>query len=61
MRQRLKILVEIPDPKNIGSYKELYRNQLLLDDSVNFDFQTILSALKILYPDEGVFISFMIG
>ena len=55
MKQRLLILVETPDLRNVGSFKELYRNQLMIDDSLDFDFRTVLSSLKILYPGNDIF------
>lgn len=61
MKQRLLILVQTPDLRNVGSFKELYRNQLMIDDSLDFDFHTVLSSLKILYPGNYIIISFKIS
>lgn len=45
---RIKVLTS--DSHDVGSYKELYRNTVMTDSSVQFDYDLIERALAILYP-----------
>ena len=45
---RIKILTS--DSLDVGSFKELYRNSVVIDSSVQFDYDLIERALSMLYP-----------
>lgn len=60
MRQRLKIDVLKPNRNSPGSFSELYSNSIDVDDSIDFDYSALIKAFKLLYPFDGVTISFSI-
>lgn len=45
---RIKVLTS--DSHDVGSFKELYRNTVVHDSSVQFDYDLIEHALSILFP-----------
>ena len=45
---RIKILTS--DSHDVGSFKELYCNSVVIDSSVQFDYDLIERALSMLYP-----------
>lgn len=49
-QKTIRIKVLTTDSSNVGSFKELYRNSIVMDPSVQFDFHTVECALCILYP-----------
>ena len=61
MKQRIIIRVEKTDPLKAGSFVEIYRNSVETDDSLSFDFSTMIKALSILYASQKPIISFSIS
>lgn len=61
MKQRLRIKVEVPDYAKNNSFRNLYENVIEIDDSVNFDYSIVVKSLKLLYPYDNSFITFVIG
>lgn len=43
-----------------GSFRELYRNSVMMDDGVSFPFDMLIQSLKILYPVPDLVIQFSI-
>lgn len=60
MKQRIEITVSVPDRSNIGNYKDVFKVVNIVDDSVLYDFQSVVKGLRCLYPDEAAVISFKI-
>ena len=58
MKQRIEIMVSIPDRQDIGKVKDLFRVVNFVDDSVRYDFQSVVKGLRVLFPDESAVISF---
>lgn len=58
----LYITVQVDQHSEItaGVIKNLYRNSVLVDDAVSFDYVGVYKALRLLYPKRGVIISFSI-
>lgn len=58
----LHITVQVDQHSEIaaGVIKNLYRNSVLVDDAVSFDYVGVYKALRLLYPKRGVIISFSI-
>lgn len=44
------VLIRVLKTNNNGDYKEVYRNNVSIDDSINFPFENLLKSLKFLYP-----------
>lgn len=59
MKKYLKILIQIPTSGT--SFKEVYRNSIQVDSSVNLDYATLLAAFDILYPQSNKIVSFTIS
>lgn len=57
MNQILKVIIQVPDNLKTGSFKELYRNSIPLDDGLCFDYQALIKGLKLLYPKNNVIIN----
>lgn len=53
----LRIVLERPSELHTGEFKEIYRNTLDCDDSVQFDYQALLKGLKMLYPYNNLIIN----
>lgn len=47
----MQILIRIEKLSSDGTFKEKYRNTLLLNDSLDFDLKSYLKVFKQLYPD----------
>lgn len=60
MKQSLKIKCEVPDRVHAGDFKVIYSNLVKIDDSLNFDYQTLIRGLKLLYPFNDLIINFQI-
>lgn len=43
-----------------GSFRELYRNSVMMDDGVLFPFDMLIRSFKILYPVSDLVIQFSI-
>lgn len=41
-----------------GSFKELYRNSVMMDDGVSFPFDMLIQSLRVLYPVPDLIIQF---
>lgn len=52
-----KIIVTTPDRNNIGSFKEVFRHSISVDDSIDFDYKSLLKGIKVLFPDKQLFIN----
>lgn len=50
MNKAIVIKVLMNDFKNVGQFKELYRNTIFLDDCLETPFPLLINSLKILYP-----------
>lgn len=61
MKQRLRVKVEVPDYAKNNSFRNLYENVIEIDDSVSFDYSIVVKSLKMLYPYDNSFITFVIG
>lgn len=61
MKQRIEIEVIIPDLLKAGQFKSLFRKVIEIDDSVDFDYKSVLKGLKCLFADDLVVICFKIG
>lgn len=59
MKKYLKILIQVPTSG--ASFKEVYRNSIQVDSSVNLDYATLLAAFDILYPQSNKIVSFTIS
>lgn len=57
MNQFLKVVIQVPDSNRTGSFKELYRNSIPLDDGICFDYQSLIKGLKLLYPKDNIIIN----
>lgn len=60
MRQRIEITVDVPDRNDIGSWKNVFKVVNLVDDSVTFDFQSVVKGLRCLFPQDSAVISFKV-
>lgn len=58
MISRIKISVQCPNRLKVGTYKELYRNEISYDSDTSFDYQKFVDVFTILYPVEGLIINF---
>lgn len=54
MVKYITVQVLIPDHSKIGEFKELYRNSLEYDNSLEFPFSDLLRGLKLLYQKPDV-------
>lgn len=61
MKQILKVSVTCQDERNCSKFRELLRNFIELDDSLTYDYHTLIRGLKLLYPNREIFINLMIG
>lgn len=57
----LKILVQQPDVRKHGEFREIYRNTLTYDANVSIPFNRLYDGLRILYPQNFVVISFIVS
>lgn len=55
------VKIEVPDRSNIGQFKELYRNSISLADGLKVPFDMLIESFKVLYPFDGLVISFSIS
>lgn len=55
------IKIEVPDRSNVGQFKELYRNFISLADGLKVSFDMFIESFKVLYPFDGLVISFSIS
>ena len=55
---KLRISVELPHPSKNGQFINLYRNQIDVDSSLDFDYQMVVKTLRLLYPQKGAIINF---
>lgn len=57
----LKVIIEVPHPVRQGSFKELYRTQLQVDDSVHYNYQALINGIKMLFPNKNLVISLILS
>lgn len=60
MSKVCRILIQVPDRSNAGSFNDLYRNTITLPDGVRVPFDNLIESFKILYPQDGEIINFSI-
>ena len=60
MKQILRIQVDVPHQSNTGKFVTLLRNQIELDDSLDYDYKGLLRGLKLLYPNKQLIINLSI-
>lgn len=60
MKTRLRVKVEIPDPLHNNKFKELFRNQLELDESVSYDYQSLIKGIKLLFQRNDLIITLVL-
>lgn len=48
---RLQVIIETPDNRNVGKFRELLRNSFELSDSLEYDYQAIVNGAKALFPN----------
>ena len=60
MKQHIEIMVSVLDKSVIGRYKDVCKVVTKVDDSVKFDFQSVVRGLRCLYPDDTAIISFKV-
>lgn len=58
-QKNVKIEVLKTDGSNMSNFKVLYRNTIVCDESITFDYDLIERALLLLYPDS--LIHFTVG
>lgn len=58
MTRQLKIRVTCSDDVRVGSFKELYRNTIAVDTSVQFEYQKVIDVLLLLYANKNPIIEF---
>ena len=58
MNKYLTIRVVCPDHVHPGDEKELYRNTILVDDSLDIPFKVLIQALRLLYQQAGAKVVF---
>ena len=56
----IKIKVERPDKFKTGSFKTLFRQKLVYDDSVLIPFTKLYEGLRLLFPYEDAIVSFVL-
>lgn len=60
MKQEIKISVEVPDRLKPGSTKVVFSMVKVVDDSIDFDFRSVLHGLTVLFQDQSPIILFQI-
>lgn len=60
MKQQIKITVEVPDHVHAGQFKTVFSIVKVVDDSVDFDFKSVLLGLSVLYRDQDGIIHFSV-
>lgn len=59
MSDFLKITILRPDTVKVGTFKEVYRNTIVLN-GVTFPFDSVCQTLRLLYPFKDVIIQFQL-
>lgn len=60
MKQQIKISVEVPDRLHAGQFKTVFSMTKVVDDSLDFDFKSVLLGLSVLYRDQDGIIHFSV-
>lgn len=55
------ISVQVPDRNKVGSFRELYRNTVVFDNSLEFPYSKVLDVMRILYPNPDIIVNFRIA
>ena len=58
MKQEIIITVDVPDHRNAGNVKNVFRCVKLIDNSVELDLKAIYHGLRLLYDDSSAVITF---
>lgn len=61
MDKQLQIILECPDKLKVGHFKEIYRNTVVVDDSLSIPFEGLIKSLKFLYPRPDLIIHFRLS
>lgn len=61
MKLHLSILVQEPDKRNPGKFLNLLRNSFDIDESLHFDYQSIITGIKNFFPGRQLYINFTIS
>lgn len=59
MKQRIRVEIIVPQHSTPGEFKTVYQMETFVDDSVSFDFCSVLKGLRCLYPETSI-ISFKV-
>lgn len=58
MKQSVLVYVVRPDVQHVGQFKQIYKNSIECDDSLDLDYKTLIKGLRMLYPSPDVIIEF---
>ena len=50
----------IPHPTKVGDFKEIYRNTISVEGSLQFDYQSLIKGLNLLYSQTNKIINLQI-
>lgn len=53
----LKISVSRPVENQAGKFKDLFRQSIPYDESIQFPFERVLSSLRVLFPFKDIIIN----
>lgn len=60
MKQQIRITVEVPDKLHAGEFKTVFNLVKVVDDSLDFDFKSVLHGLSVLFSDQAPVILFKV-
>lgn len=60
MKQTLLVRVEVPKVSQPDKMQELFRNNIQLDDSLNFDYHLLIQGIKLLFNRNDLIINLTI-
>lgn len=60
MKQTLKIEVLSPDRSKAGEFRQLLLNRIELDDSLHFDYHSLLKGINLLYSNKQIIVNLSI-
>lgn len=58
--ENIRVIIMIPHPTKVGDFKEIYRNTILVDGSLQFDYQSLIKGLNLLYTQTNKIINLQI-
>lgn len=56
MKQTIKVIVSTPDKIQAGKFNQLFRTTFDTDSSLEYDYQTMIKGLRLLFPNKQLFI-----